>query len=198
MNILMHLCCGPCTTYPLTVLRQQGHEARGFFFNPNIHPFREFQKRLAGVELLAAKTGLAVEYQRQYGLTEYLRQVVHHEEQRCLLCYWMRLLPTVLRAKATGADGFTTTLLYSRYQDHGLIRQVAQQLADEYDVFFHYEDFRQGWQQGIELAIEMELYRQPYCGCIYSEQERYDRNVRKKKTAGADYNPAKSPGRQGI
>jgi epoxyqueuosine reductase len=179
MKILMHLCCGPCTAYPLTVLRAGGHEVRGFFFNPNIHPFQEFRRRLTAVELLAGITSLDVTYHREYGLRDYLRQVGPDEMQRCQWCYRMRLLPTVELAIATGADAFTTTLLYSRYQNHALIRQVAQQLADQHAIAFHYEDFREGWQQGIDLAIEMELYRQPYCGCIYSEQERYDRKLRK-------------------
>jgi epoxyqueuosine reductase len=184
MNLLMHLCCGPCTAYPLQALRDQGHHVRGFFFNPNIHPYQEFRKRLAAVELLAAKTALSVECHREYGLTEYLRQVVHHESERCRLCYLMRLLPTVEHARTMAADAFTTTLLYSRYQNHELIRQVAEELAARCGVPFYYEDFRHGWQQGIEMARQMELYRQPYCGCIYSEQERYDKNLHKRRAGG--------------
>jgi epoxyqueuosine reductase len=181
MNICMHLCCGPCTTYPLTALRAKGHQVRGFFFNPNIHPFREFERRLAAVDLLAAGTGLEITGCREYGLRDYLRLVGPDETQRCRLCYRMRLLPTIEHAMASGADAFTTTLLYSRYQNHALIRQVGQELADQHSFRFYYEDFREGWQQGIDLAIRMELYRQPYCGCIYSEQERYDRQLRRRQ-----------------
>ncbi len=179
MKILMHACCGPCTAYPLAVLRDKGYEPTAYFFNPNIHPFREFKKRLAGLRLLAEKTGLAVEYERNYGLKQYLRQVVFHEEKRCLLCYQMRLTATVKKAKAEKADAFTTTLLYSRYQNHELIIKTAEKLAVEHGVPFYYEDFREGWQQGIDMAIDMDLYRQPYCGCIYSEQERYDKKCKR-------------------
>jgi predicted adenine nucleotide alpha hydrolase (AANH) superfamily ATPase len=76
MSILLHICCGPCAAYPLDFLQGQGIRVRGFFYNPNIHPYREFKKRLVAVEQLAARENLAVEYHREYGLRDYLRQVV--------------------------------------------------------------------------------------------------------------------------
>jgi len=181
MKILMHVCCGPCTAYPLRELRAEGHEVSGFFFNPNIHPFKEFKRRLNALEELSRHEDFPVEYERTYGLREYLRQVVFHEDERCGLCYAMRLEPTAQRAKETGADAFTSTLLYSRYQNHALIRAQGAELAKKYGLIFYYRDFREGWQEGIDMSIEMGLYRQPYCGCIYSEQERYDKSLRKRK-----------------
>jgi len=181
MNILLHVCCGPCTAYPLQVLRAEGHQVRGFFYNPNIHPFREFCRRIAALEELCSRHDFLVDYEREYGLKEYLRRVVYQEERRCLLCYRMRLTETVRKAKELGADAFSTTLLYSRYQQHEAIRELAGQLAEEYDIAFYYRDFREGWQEGIDMAVAMGIYRQPYCGCIYSEQERYDNKFRKKK-----------------
>ena len=181
MSILLHICCGPCAAYPLDVLQGQGIRVRGFFYNPNIHPYREFRKRLAAVEQLAAKENLAVEYHSEYGLRDYLRQVVFNENSRCGLCYDMRLRETVEQAKKIRADAFTTTLLYSRYQNHEVIRQKAEQLSAQHKIPFYYHDFRAGWQQGIDMAKEMGLYRQSYCGCIYSEQERYDTHFRKRK-----------------
>jgi hypothetical protein len=177
----MHLCCGPCTAFPLLSLRQQGLSVQGFFFNPNIHPFREFRQRLATLEDLARRMDLPVEYDRNYGLREYLRRVVFHEEERCGRCYAMRLAATAGKALAVGADAFTTTLLYSRHQNHEAIRRLGEELAAETGIPFLYEDFRTGWQQGIDLSLEMGLYRQPYCGCIYSEQERYDRGYGKRR-----------------
>ncbi len=179
MKILMHLCCGPCTLFPLTVLRDQGHTVAGFFFNPNIHPYREFKKRLAALACASRELDLPVEYVREYGLTDYLREVVFHERQRCAICYRMRLAATARQAKKTGADAFTTTLLYSRYQKHETIRRLGEELAQSLDIPFLYEDFRSGWQAGIDMAKAMDLYRQPYCGCIYSEQERYDKKYRR-------------------
>lgn len=181
MKILMHLCCGPCTAYPLSVLRDEGITVQGFFYNPNIHPFKEFQRRLTTLETLSNKAGLKVEYIRDYGLKEYLRQVVFQESERCAICYEMRLTATARQAKDIGADAFTTTLLYSRYQKHNVIRQKAERLSSKYGIPFYYQDFREGWEQGIEMAKEMGLYRQSYCGCIYSEQERYDKQFRKKR-----------------
>ncbi len=181
MDILLHVCCGPCTIYPLSRLREQGHVVEGYFFNPNIHPYREFKRRIGALVELADKTGLPVEIDRNYGLTKYLRQVVFHEQQRCQICYDMRLEPTVKRAAEQGADAFTSTLLYSRYQNHDLLKKKCEALSEKYGVAFYYEDFREGWQVGIDGSIAMGLYRQPYCGCIYSEQERYDKKLRKKK-----------------
>ena len=177
----MHLCCGPCTLYPLESLRQQGITVHGFFHNPNIHPFREFVARIGALEEVAGRMGLPVEYDREYGLKEYLRRVVFHEEDRCGICYAMRLEATAQKAVKTGAEAFTTTLLYSRYQRHERIRLLGEELAARYGIPFYYQDFRTGWQEGIDQARALGIYRQPYCGCIYSEQERYDKTYRQNR-----------------
>ena len=182
MNILLHACCGPCSVYPIAELQKQGHQLTGYFYNPNIHPFREFKKRLASMRLCSAATGVQTEYAAEYGLTEYLRKVVFHEEGRCGICYLMRLEEVARKTKELGLQGFTTTLLYSRYQNHGLIAAIGEKMAAKYNVEFLYQDFREGWQWGIDQSIALDLYRQPYCGCIYSEQERYDKKMRKKKS----------------
>ena len=181
MNILLHVCCGPCAIYPLAAIRAAGHAARGFFYNPNIHPFKEFQRRIEALETMSRELDFEVDYERDYGLRTFLRQVVFHEEERCGLCYAMRLRPTAERAVALGFEAFSSTLLYSRYQNHALLRQQGEALAAEFGLAFYYQDFRAGWQEGIDRSIEMGLYRQPYCGCIYSEEERYDRQRAKRK-----------------
>ena len=178
MKLLLHVCCAPCTIFPLSVLRKEGIAVQGYFNNPNIHPYQEFKKRLTGVDTLAGSMDFQVETVREYGLKEYLRQVVQHEDERCGLCYEMRLRATALKAKQAGVDAFSTTLLYSRYQKHELIRRTGERLAEQYAIPFYYQDFRIGWQEGIDMSRQMELYRQPYCGCIYSEQERYDKSLR--------------------
>jgi predicted adenine nucleotide alpha hydrolase (AANH) superfamily ATPase len=185
MRILLHVCCGPCAVYPLQQLRLRGHEVTGLFYNPNIHPYQEFRRRIDAVRQFGAATGCAIEIDEHYGLTEYLRQVVFHEQERCPLCYDMRLLRTVQTAAEGGYDAFSATLLYSRYQQHQLLIDRCEQLAGEYGTGFYYEDFRTGWQQGIDESIRMGLYRQPYCGCIYSEQERYDKQLRKRNKPSA-------------
>ena len=140
-----------------------------------------FRRRLAALEEFSRQKELAVDYDREYGLKDYLRRVVFNEDNRCLLCYKMRLVEVVRKAKEVGADAFSSTLLYSRYQQHEVIKNMAEQLAEEYAIAFYYQDFREGWQEGIDMAVAMGIYRQPYCGCIYSEQERYDNKFRKKK-----------------
>jgi len=179
--ILLHICCGPCTVYPLSVLQEEGIKVRGLFYNPNIHPYREFRKRLQAARTVAENRGLTVDYDPEYGLTEYLRKVVFHEQQRCEICYEMRLAAAAHHAIKIGAEAFSTTLLYSRYQKHELIQHKGEQIAAQLNIPFYYQDFRDGWQEGIDMSIAMDLYRQPYCGCIYSEQERYDKKLRKQK-----------------
>ncbi len=189
MRIFLHICCGPCTVYPLRRLRDEKHDVTGYFYNPNIHPFREFKRRIKALMEFSEREHLKVEIDREYGLKRYLRRVVFHEDERCGICYDMRLERVVEEAKRAGAEAFSTTLLYSKYQNHELIRSKGEELAKENNIRFYYEDFRQGWQEGIDGSIAMELYRQPYCGCIYSEQERYDKKLqkilRKKKTEDA-------------
>jgi len=180
MKLLLHVCCAPCSTYTLSKLREQNIEVSGYFYNPNIHPFREFKRRLTTMKEFATQANFDLITEDEYGLTEYLRKVVFNEKQRCSICYNMRLEKTAEQAVKSGADAFSSTLLYSRYQKHENIVATGKKIANKYGIEFYYEDFREGWQEGIDKAIEMDLYRQPYCGCIYSEQERYDNRLKKK------------------
>ncbi len=180
MKLLLHVCCAPCTTYTLEKLREGTMDVRGYFYNPNIHPYREFRKRLATLREYSKAMDFELDVEEEYGLTEYMRKVVFNEKRRCAICYDMRLEKTAAMAVKTGADAFSTTLLYSRYQNHRAITEICEKMAAKYGIEFYYDDFRKGWQEGIERAVAMDLYRQPYCGCIYSEQERYDKKLQKK------------------
>lgn len=173
MKLLLHICCANCAIYPVTVLREQGVEVTGYFFNPNIHPYREFKHRLDTVRDYAARVELVVQYNDDYALEEFLANVASDPQGRCVYCYRSRLEATARYAAAQGFDGFTTSLLYSRYQQHDTIRALGLELAQQYGVTFIYDDFRRGWKAGIEVSKAMGLYRQQYCGCIYSEKERY-------------------------
>ncbi|MCP3928541.1 MAG: epoxyqueuosine reductase QueH [Bacteroidetes bacterium] len=180
MNVLLHSCCAPCTIYPLQELRREGYHVSGYFFNPNIHPFKEFQRRLHTLEQFAKITQFELTAAKEYGLKEFLRKIVFNEDIRCDKCYDMRLLKTAEKAKDDGFDAFSTTLLYSKYQNHKLIKEKCNSLSELFDISFLYRDYRTGWQEGIDTSIKLDLYRQPYCGCIYSEQERYDNRWKKK------------------
>ncbi|MCI5145259.1 MAG: hypothetical protein D3923_06940 [Candidatus Electrothrix sp. AR3] len=135
---------------------------------------------------LSVQKKFQVEIDRDYGLTEYLHQVVFQENRRCSICYDMRLTMAAEKAVVQGFDAFSTTLLYSKYQNHNLLKEKCTSLAKQFEIEFYYHDFREGWQQGIDEALALDLYRQPYCGCIYSEQERYDKKLRKKMRQGED------------
>ena len=180
MRILLHVCCGPCTIYPLQILRDQGHAVEGLFYNPNIHPFQEFKRRINALREFSEIEQFPIDIDPNYGLREYLRRVVFHEQSRCSVCYEMRLEHSAAKAGKEGFDAFSSTLLYSRYQNHEQIREKGSLLAKKYETVFYYEDFRSGWQFGIDRSKDMGLYRQPYCGCIYSEQERYDKLFKKR------------------
>lgn len=173
MNILLHICCANCAIFPVRVLREQNHRVQGFFFNHNIHPYQEYQRRLAAVRNYSARVELPMIYREEYLLAEFLAEVAAHHQQRCGYCYHSRLEETAKQALAGGFDGFSTALLYSRYQQHDLIREAGEKLAGQYGIPFVYQDFRSGWRAGIDTSKAMGLYRQSYCGCIYSEKDRY-------------------------
>ena len=172
MKLLLHICCGPCAVYPVEVLVTAGHEIEGYFDNPNIHPHQEFLRRLEALEDFAAQVGLPVIWNKDYDIEEFFRLVAFREQERCRFCYQLRLGRAARMAKAGGFEAFTSTLLYSRYQQHDLIHEVARQAAAEAGVAFYYEDFRQGWAEGIAQSKARGLYRQSYCGCLFSERER--------------------------
>jgi XTP/dITP diphosphohydrolase len=175
MHLLLHMCCAPCSIYPVEVLLGQGIKITGFFYNPNIHPYQEHKRRLQTLVEYTQAIGITLVQDPSYDLKNFLRKIVFHEEERCLRCYSLRLEKTAVEAHKQGCSGFSTTLLYSRYQKHDDIKSCGEQFAEKTGMPFFYRDFRQGWQYGVNAAVAQNMYRQPYCGCIYSEQERYQK-----------------------
>lgn len=173
MNVLLHICCANCAIFPVRTLREAGHDLTGYFFNHNIHPYQEYRRRLEAVETYASVVDLEMIYKNEYLLEEFLAQVASQPASRCTYCYQSRLRQVAEQAAHLGYDAFSTSLLYSRYQNHELIRKLGEELASHYGIAFLYEDFRCGWQEGIRASKAMGLYRQQYCGCIYSEKDRY-------------------------
>jgi hypothetical protein len=173
MKILLHICCAPCAVYPVEVLRGTLHQVRGFFYNPNIQPFQEFARRIKALEDYADKAKLPVIWDRTYDLEGFLRLVAFREADRCRFCYYLRLSAAARVARGGKFDAFTSTLLYSKFQNHDLIKAIGQQVVQEVGVPFYYEDFRRGWTQGREKSRKMGLYKQQYCGCIFSERDRF-------------------------
>lgn len=183
MRMLLHMCCGPCAAFPVKALQSRDWELVGYFYNPNIHPYKEFARRLETSREFAAKTGLELVVEPAYELEEFLRRALGATEGRCRECYDLRLRRAAAYAREQGFDCFSTTLLVSPYQQHELVRQIGEQAAQDAGIPFHYEDFRPGWPEGVAISKELELYRQPYCGCIFSEKDRYYK-PRKEKRQG--------------
>ena len=175
MKILLHICCGPCAIYPVNILREEGFDILGLFYNPNIHPYSEYEKRKETLRDFAAVESLPLVIEPGYPIEQYFRGIAFNEENRCHHCYRERLNHAFDLAREKQMDALTTTLLYSKYQKHDLIVSIGEELAQEYGVSFYYHDFREGWQEGIRLSKERLMYRQKYCGCIYSERERFCR-----------------------
>ena len=173
MNILLHTCCGPCALFPLQQLRTAGHRVTGFFYNHNIHPYQEYVRRRDTAVQMAEQMEMPLIMRDDYDMEGFLKHVAAEPDRRCSYCYSSRLRATAQAAAEGGFDAFTAALLYSRYQKHDEIKALGDQLGGEFGVPFFYQDFRSGWQEGIRLSKEQGLYRQQYCGCIYSEKERY-------------------------
>jgi predicted adenine nucleotide alpha hydrolase (AANH) superfamily ATPase len=145
----------------------------GFFYKNNIHPYSECLKRQAALEQYAAQINLRVIYQEGYDLEGFIQNLVHREADRCRHCYHDRLRTTALLAKRGKFDYFSSTLLYSKFQKHELVRSIGESIAKSVGVPFLYQNFRAGWKEGVETSKALQMYRQQYCGCIYSEKERY-------------------------
>lgn len=176
-KILIHTCCAPCLIAPYTGLKQAGHQLAAFWFNPNIHPLLEYQKRRDALREFTGKEGIPLFEEDHYGLVGFLEQTLNNIDERCDYCYRTRLEATALRAVQEGYPAFTTTLLYSRFQKHDRIIAICEELAARHSLDFFYEDWRTLWQEGIRLSKAAGMYRQQYCGCIFSEEERYREQI---------------------
>jgi len=173
MKVLIHACCAPCAVVPVKRLRGEGAEVHGFFFNPNIHPFTEWERRRSALAHFATGGELPLLPAAPYDPTEWLRSVAFREGERCRVCHHLRLVQAARFARRGRFDAFSTTLLYSRFQKHELIRDIGEAAGREAGVPFLYRDWREGWAQGVEESKRLGLYRQSYCGCLLSEWERY-------------------------
>ncbi len=184
MKLLLHCCCGPCAAGSVPQYQAAGYEPFGYFFNPNIHPSQEHKLRRQSFVKLMEEWGLPYLALKDYPLEEWLAHVAGAPAERCAYCYESRLEAAAAYAAANGFDHFSTTLLISPYQKHELIREIGARTGEKHGVDFVYLDLRPGFREGQERAREMGLYMQKYCGCIYSEKERYVRKKKAPKEAG--------------
>lgn len=179
MKVLLHICCAPCSIYPFKeLLKNSAYKVKGFYFNPNIHPYEEYLRRRLAVEEYSKKADLDVIYP-EYKPDYFFKRISNYEEKpaRCKVCWHIRLEETALHAKENGFDSFSTTLLISPYQDHLIIKEIGFEVAKRYKLNFYYQDFRAGFRESQNEARQHNLYRQKYCGCKYSLLEKNNKEI---------------------
>lgn len=182
MKLLLHICCAPCSVACIQQLRSEGIEPTGFWYNPNIHPFTEYRSRRNCLRDYAKSIGLELIEEDEYGLRPFVRAVAGDIDNRCGYCYAVRLAKTAQYAADHGFDAFCTTLTVSPYQNTPLIFQTGERLAAQYEgLKFAPYDFSPHYREGQAQARELGLYMQKYCGCVFSEEDRYCKKKKKKE-----------------
>ena len=180
-NVLLHSCCAPCSVYCIDTLRAEGIEPTSLWFNPNIHPYQEYKARRDTLIDYGAQIGVDVRVLEDYGLREFVRAVAADIDHRCAHCYTIRLGTAAKYAADHGFHAYTSSLLISPYQNHELLKTVGEAMGKRYGVEFLYRDFRPGFRAGQAKARELGLYMQKYCGCIFSEEDRYQKQILRDK-----------------
>jgi predicted adenine nucleotide alpha hydrolase (AANH) superfamily ATPase len=181
-RILIDACCGPCALAAMDEFAAPEYSRHFLFYNPNIHPFREYRRRLESFEELMS--GGSQEYTLfPYEPEEWIRAVSYREESRCEMCYRLRLRKAADLAMEESFDSLTTTLFASPYQDHDLLALLGDSICRSRGLQFLVWDGRENYRETLKKAREMDMYTQPYCGCILSEWERYDKRAAAQKKA---------------
>lgn len=180
-TLLLHSCCAPCSSYVIEYLSNY-FEITVFYYNPNIFPDEEYEKRVEEQMRFISEfpTKYPVKFRRGDFEKNRFYEVVKGYEQipeggeRCFRCYELRLSETARVAKEEGVDYFTTTLSISPLKNAGKLNEIGERLAQEYDVAYLVSDFKKknGYKRSVELSNTYGMYRQDYCGCVYSKQER--------------------------
>ncbi len=187
-KILIHVCCAPCLAYLHSYFHEK-YEIVCYFYNPNISPFQEFQKRKDALKIFCEKNHINIIFEENYDFENWLDflseiksfpELKQDKKNRCEKCYEIRLLKTIEKAKQLNIKIFTTSLLYSIYQDNEGIKKLGEKLAENSTLDFYYKDFRENWKEGCEIYKNTGLYRQNYCGCIFSEHERFGKKLIRK------------------
>ncbi len=180
-KVLLHCCCAPCSLSCIEPLKNENFEPVAFWYNPNIHPFKEYEARRDCLIEYANQIEMPIFVKENYGLRDFVKAVADNIDNRCVYCYLHRLEETAKFCKEKGFRYFSTTLLASVYQNHDAIKQAGQEFAKKYGVEFLYRDFRPNFRQGNNLAKEKQFYMQKYCGCIFSEEDRYKKQIDRDK-----------------
>ncbi len=180
-SLFLHSCCAPCSSYVLEYLSNY-FQITVFYYNPNIYPDEEYYKRVEEqkhfIERLEAKYPIGFmegnfDKERFYEMAKGLEMVPEGGE-RCFRCYELRLREAAIYAKERGMDYFTTTLSISPLKNAAKLNEIGQMLAQEYNVKYLTSDFKKknGYKRSVELSKEYDMYRQDYCGCVFSKNQR--------------------------
>lgn len=175
-DLLIHVCCAHCAAYTVSHWCNQGYRVTAFWYNPNIHPYQEHQKRLEAVQTLYRKTNFPLLVVPGYDVISYFRAVSGNEDERCRHCFQLRLAKTAKTAREMGMAGFSSTLLISPTQHHDILRETGEAIALSTGTDFLYADLRKRYSESRHLTKPLEIYRQQYCGCLYSDWERYSQS----------------------
>lgn len=182
MKLLLHTCCAPCSVYCIDKLRNENIEPVVYWYNPNIHPYTEYVARRDCLKQYTESINIKAIFEEDYGLKKFCKNVISDLDNRCTnYCYRVRLEQTAKYAIENGYDTISTTLLVSPYQKHDEIKKIGEEIAKKYNITFLYIDFRIGFREGQAKARELGLYMQKYCGCIFSEEDRYNKKIIKDK-----------------
>ncbi len=174
MNIVLHICCGVCAAGVIEQLQAEGNEVFGYFYNPNIHPPAEYERRLAVARIVTGQLDIPLEVS-PYDPGEWYEVAgtmadVPEDGARCVVCYRLRLTRTAAYSRTMKADAFTTTLTVSPRKKAAVLNRIGQEVGGER---FLVRDFKKhdGFRRSNELARQWDLYRQHYCGCVFSIRE---------------------------
>lgn len=174
MKLLVHTCCAPCGAYSFEKLKEDGFNPVSFFYNPNIFPSDEYERRLNELLRFSEKNGDEVIIEKN-GFEDWQQKIKGFEKEkeggkRCEICFIHRLEKTALKAQELGFDAFTTTLTISPYKNSEVINKVGNSISKRLDIKFLEEDFKKndGFKKTMELSKKYGFYRQNYCGCSYS------------------------------
>ena len=173
-KILLHACCGICSAYPVSFLKDAGYEVVVYFYNPNIYPDVEYQKRLEAEKILCENFGveLLVEEYNQEEFFDYVKGFETEPEKglRCDKCFELRLMKTANKAKELGIDNFTTSIVISPHKNFQKLSKIGEEIASKTGLNFLAIDFKKkdGFLKTNKIANSLSLYRQNYCGCKFS------------------------------
>ena len=178
-NLLLHACCGPCSSYVIEYLSKY-FDITIYYYNPNTYPEEEFTRRYDELDKFINNFNNSVKIiKEQYNPTEFYNSIkglehLGEKSRRCYNCYKLRMNKAARYAKDNGYDYFTTTLSISPYKNANWINEIGKKIENNLGIRYLYSDFKKkdGYKRSLELSKKYNLYRQEYCGCVYSKQER--------------------------